>query len=206
MEYQLTQLGTAVFAVSGVLSAARQRLDIFSIVVVGLLTALGGGTLRDTILDVRVFWMVDLSYFWIAFGASCLTFVGIRLILKIPPTLLAYLDAIGIALFSIQAIDKTLYFGYPATVAVVMGLITSIAGGIIRDVVTARPTLLLSRELYATAILFGGILYVSVLGWLPAPIGRSLAMGIIFSLRAAAIRWQLFVPLRLTLKVNQEGD
>ncbi|KAB1989639.1 trimeric intracellular cation channel family protein, partial [Haemophilus parainfluenzae] len=88
----------AVFAISGVLSAIRQRLDIFSIVVVGLLTALGGGTLRDTILDIRVFWMVDLRYFWIAFVASCLTFVGIRLILKIPRNLLAYLDAIGIAL------------------------------------------------------------------------------------------------------------
>ena len=202
MEYALAQVGVAVFAISGVLSAARQRLDIFSVVVVGLLTAIGGGTLRDVILDVPVFWLVDLTAFWIALGASFATFLGFRFLLKLPPRLLAYLDAMGVALFSIQAIDKTLSLDHPATVAVVMGLITSIAGGILRDVVTHRPTMLLLRELYATPIVFGGILYVLLLQVIPSPLGRSVAMGLIFGLRAVAIRWQLFLPLRLTLKVD----
>lgn len=202
MEYVLAQVGVAVFAVSGVLSAARQRLDIFSIVVVGLLTAIGGGTLRDVILDVPVFWLLDLTAFWVALGASFVTFLGIRFILKLPPRLLAYLDAMGVALFSVQAIDKTLSLGHPAAVAVVMGLITSIAGGILRDVVTHRPTMLLSRELYATPIVFGGILYVVLLRMVPSPLGRLVAMGVIFGVRAVAIRWQLFLPLRLTLKVD----
>lgn len=206
MEYVLAQAGLVVFAVSGVLSAARQRLDIFSIVVVGLLTALGGGTLRDIILDVPVFWLHDLTAFWIALGASFATFIGIRLILKVPQRLLSYLDAMGVALFAVQAIDKTLLFGYPAAVAVVMGLITSIAGGIMRDVVTNRPTLLLSRELYATPIMLGGILYVVLMSRLPSPLCRLVAMGLIFSLRAIAIRWQLFLPLRLTLKIDFDHE
>ena len=206
MEYVLAQVGVAVFAISGVLSAARQRLDIFSIVVVGLLTALGGGTLRDVILDVPVFWLEDLTAFWVAIGASFATFLGIRLILKLPLRLLSYLDAMGVALFAVQAIDKTLAFGHPAAVAVVMGLITSIAGGILRDVVTHRPTLLLSRELYATPIVLGGMLYVGLLHLMPSPLGRLIAMGVIFGIRAIAIRWQLFLPLRLTLKIDLEQD
>ncbi|PSN10223.1 trimeric intracellular cation channel family protein [filamentous cyanobacterium CCT1] len=208
MEYFLAQVGLAVFAVSGVLSAARQRLDIFSIVVVGLLTALGGGTLRDVMLDVPVFWLEDLAAFWIALGGSFATFVGIRFILKFPQRLLSYLDAMGVALFAVQAIDKTLLFGYPAAVAVVMGLITSVAGGIIRDVVTHRPTLLLSRELYATPIVLGGMLYVVLLHLMPSPVCRFVAMGVIFGIRAIAIRWQLFLPLRLTLKIdlNEENS
>jgi uncharacterized membrane protein YeiH len=206
MEYLLAQVGVVVFAVSGVLSATQQRLDIFSIVVVGLLTAIGGGTLRDVILDVPVFWLQDLTSFWVALGASFATFVGIRLILQIPRRLLSYLDAMGVALFAVQAIDKTLAFGHPAAVAVVMGLITSIAGGILRDVVTHRPTLLLSRELYATPIVLGGIAYVGLLRLIPSPLARLVAMGMMFGLRAIAIRWQLFLPLRLTLKVDLDRD
>ncbi|HSM83432.1 MAG TPA: trimeric intracellular cation channel family protein [Nodosilinea sp.] len=206
MEYVLAQVGVAVFAISGVLSATRQRLDIFSIVVVGLLTAIGGGTLRDVILDVPVFWLEDLTAFWVAIAASAATFLGIRLILKLPRRLLSYLDAMGVALFAVQAIDKTLAFGHPAAVAVVMGLITSIAGGILRDVVTHRPTLLLSRELYATPIVLGGMLYVVLGGLLPSPLSRLMAMGLIFGLRAIAIRWQLFLPLRLTLKIDLDRD
>jgi uncharacterized membrane protein YeiH len=202
MEYFLTQLGIGVFAITGVLSAAKQRLDIFSIVLVGLLTALGGGTLRDVILDLPVFWLSDLTYFWVAVGASCLTFVGIRYILKLPRRLLSYLDAMGVALVSVQVIEKTLGSDYPPTVAVVMGIVTGIAGGILRDVVTQHPTLLLSRELYATPILIGSVLYILLLPVVPGAMGRFLAMAVIFGLRAAAIRWQVFVPLRLTLKVN----
>lgn len=206
MEYLFAQVGVAVFAISGVLSAARQRLDIFSIVVVGLLTAIGGGTLRDLILNVPVFWLQDLTAFWVALGASFTAFVGIRLILKLPRRLLSYLDAMGVALFAIQAIDKTLALGYPAAVAVVMGLVTSIAGGIIRDVVTHRPTLLLSRELYATPIVLGGMLYVVLLQVMASPLSRLVAMGVIFGIRAIAIRWHLFLPLRLTLKIDLDDD
>ncbi|MGB3201653.1 MAG: trimeric intracellular cation channel family protein [Nodosilinea sp.] len=206
MEYVLAQAGIAVFAMSGVLSATRQRLDLFSIVVVGLLTAVGGGTLRDMILDVPVFWLVDLTAFWVAITASFVTFIGVRFILKLPMRLLSYLDAIGIALFSIQAIDRTLALGYPAAVAVVMGLITSIAGGIVRDVVTHRPTLLLSREFYATPILLGGIFYILLSQLTSAPAIRLIAMGVIFATRAIAIRWRLCLPLQLTLKIDLDQE
>lgn len=89
---------------------------------------------------------------------------------------------------------------------VVVGLVTAIAGGIIRDVVTHRPTLLLSRELYATPIVLGGLLYVVMLRVMPSPLGRLMAMGVIFGMRAIAIRWQLFLPLRLTLKIDLDQE
>ena len=203
MEYFLTQLGISVFAISGVLSAARTRLDIFSITMVGLLTALGGGSLRGINIRIQVIWLTDLTNFWVAGGASCLTFAGIRFILKMPPRLISYLDAAGIALLSVQVIEKTLASGYGSTVAVVMGIITGIAGGLLRDVVTQRPTLLLSRELYATPILVGCIVYLILIPLMPQTIGRLLAMAIIFGLRALIIHRQISVPLRLTLQIRQ---
>lgn len=202
MEYFLTQLGIGVFAISGVLSAASTRLDIVSIIAVGLLTALGGGTLRDMILDLPVFWLFDLTYFWVAVGASCLAFVGIRLILRLPPRLISYLDAAGIALISVQVIEKSLAFGYVPTVAVVMGIVTGIAGGLFRDMVTQRPTLLLSRELYATPILVGCVGYLVLMSLMPQTQARLLAMAIIFGLRSAIIRWQISIPLQLTLEIK----
>lgn len=202
MEYFLTQLGIGVFAISGVLSAARTRLDIVSITLVGLLTALGGGTLRDIILDLPVFWLSDLTYFWVAVGASCFAFVGIRFILKLPPRLISYLDAAGIALISVQVIEKTLASGYGPTVAVVMGIVTGIAGGLFRDMVTQRPTLLLSRELYATPILVGCVVYLGLMALMPQSQARLLAMAITFGLRSAIIRWQISIPLRLTLEIK----
>jgi uncharacterized membrane protein YeiH len=205
MEYFLTQVGIGVFAISGVLSAARTRLDIVSVIFVGLLTALGGGTLRDMILDLPVFWLLDLTYFWVAMGASCLTFVGIRFILRLPPRLISYLDAAGIALISVQVIEKTLDAGYFPTVAVVMGIVTGIAGGLLRDVVTQRPTLLLSRELYATPILVGCVVYLILIPLLPQPIDRLIAMVIIFALRAIIIHWQISIPLHLTLEIKQKS-
>ncbi len=202
MEYFLTQLGIGVFAISGVLSAARTRLDIVSITLVGLLTALGGGTLRDIILDLPVFWLSDLTYFWVAVGASCFAFVGIRFILKLPPRLISYLDAAGIALISVQVIEKTLASGYGPTVAVVMGIVTGIAGGLFRDMVTQRPTLLLSRELYATPILVGCVVYLLLMALMSQAQARLLAMAIIFAQRSAIIHWQISIPLRLTLEIK----
>ena len=198
----LDYASVAIFALTGALVASRSQLDIVGFIFIACLTAVGGGTLRDVILDVPVFWLLDLTTFWVALGASFATFLGFRFLLKLPPRILAYLDAMGVALFSVQAIDKTLSLGHPAAVAVVMGLITSIAGGILRNVVTHRPTMLLSRELYATPIVLGGILYVLLLRAIPSPWGRLMAMGLIFGIRATAIRWQLFLPLRLTLKVD----
>jgi uncharacterized membrane protein YeiH len=196
--YDLQMLGTAVFAATGVLAVNRRGLDVFGALVLGTVTALGGGTIRDTILDVPVFWVADTNYLVVALAASVIAFFAIR---RLAPgyLLLLYLDALGVALVGVQATEKVLDLQYRPAIAVTMGVLTGIGGGLVRDVLAGRPTLLMSREIYATPILIGCVLYV---GLRTTQIDRILmlvtAVATIFSIRAAAIRWHVEMPPRLT--------
>lgn len=198
-------IGIAVFAITGVLAGARKGMDIFGIVVIGIVTALGGGTLRDIILNVPVFWANNLFPLMIAILASIIAFfLADRL--RHTSKLLLQLDALGVAVYNVQAIDKTLLLGYNPAIAVIMGMITGITGGIIRDLLTGRPNLLLRREIYATPILAGGIVYVIIIMLIP---GVSLYAGIlaviiVFSIRTAAIRWKLTLPEYLLFSGKEE--
>lgn len=200
----LLYVGAAVFAVTGVLAAARQNMDVMSFVIVGVVTAVGGGTLRDLMLDEPLFWLEDSSYLYVAALAAMATFFFEQ---RFRSTLRAflYLDAIATALFTVLAIDKTLRLGFAPGIAVVMGVITGIGGGIIRDVLTGQPTILMRRELYMTPILLGGALYVGLRHTTPLdPDGVAwLAMLTIVTIRLGAIRfgwafpdWLTYRPLR----------
>lgn len=201
LDYVLLQVGTAVFAVTGVLAAARQNMDILSFVIIGVVTAIGGGTLRDQMLDVPVFWLADATYLQVAAGAALATFFFER---RFRATLraLLYLDALATALFTVLAIEKTLLAGFGAGVAVVMGVITGIGGGLIRDLLTGQPTLLMRRELYMTPILLGGALYVGTLklGVLTPAMASLLTIFTITAVRLGAIRWGWAFPNWLTYK------
>jgi len=188
----------AVFAITGVLAGLRKEADIFSLLVFGLVTALGGGTIRDLLLGVPVFWVSELTYVWVAVGAAVLTFFLYRLFSQFY-RLLLYLDAIGVAVFTIQAIDKVIGLGYDPLIAVIMGVITGIGGGLVRDVLTDRPTLLMTKDLYATPILVGSIIYLLFLYFVPGfAFSWLVAMALIFTTRAAAIYWDLKMPGWLT--------
>ena len=201
LDYFLLQLGTAVFAVTGVLAAARQNMDVMSFVIIGVVTAIGGGTLRDLMLDVPVFWLADATYLYVAAAASLATFFFER---RFRATLhaLLYLDALATAVFTVLAIEKTLGLGFRPGVAVVMGVITGIGGGLIRDVLTGQPTILMRRELYMTPLLLGGALYVSALATQIATpaLASLLAMAAIAVVRLGAIRWGWAFPDWLTYK------
>jgi len=189
-----------VFAITGVLAGLRKSADIFSLMVFGLVTALGGGTIRDILLDTPVFWVSELSYVWVALAAVLIAFFIYRLFSQIYRVLL-YLDAIGVALFTVQAIDKVLNLGHPPLIAIIMGIVTGIGGGLIRDVLTDRPTLLMTKELYATPILLGSVVYIALLYLAPGfEFSWLVAMLIIFGLRASAIHWDLTMPGWLTAK------
>jgi uncharacterized membrane protein YeiH len=193
-------IAIGVFAITGVLAGLRRGADIFSLMVFGLVTALGGGTIRDMLLDIPVFWVNELSYVWVALAAALLTFFIFRLFSQIY-RLLLYLDAIGVALFTVQAIDKVLNLSHPPLIAIIMGIVTGIGGGLIRDVLTDRPTLLMTKELYATPILLGSVVYITLLYAAPAfEFSWLVAMIIIFGLRASAIYWDLTMPGWLTAK------
>ena len=194
-DYFISIIGIAVFAITGVLAGAKKGMDIFGIVVIALVTAFGGGTLRDIILDAPVFWIENYYYVWIAVIAAIIAFFFEDYFWKTYKPLL-HLDALGVALFNVQAIDKTLALGYSPAIAVIMGLITGIFGGMMRDVLTDRPNLVLKQELYATPILIGGVLYVSMLYLFPDAglINAAIAIAVVFIIRIAAIRWNLTYP------------
>lgn len=194
----ITMIAIAVFAVSGVLAGIQKGADIFSLLVFGLVTALGGGTIRDMILNIPVFWVDDTSYIWVAAIAALVAFFIYHLLAH-GHLLLLYLDALGVAMFTIQAIDKVLNLGHPPLIAIIMGIVTGIGGGLVRDVLTDRPTLLMTKELYATPILLGSIVYVVLLFLVPSfQYSWLIAMTVIFGFRAAAIYWDLSMPGWLT--------
>jgi uncharacterized membrane protein YeiH len=164
LNYFIGMTAIAAFAMAGVLAAARKDMDIVSLSFLGVITAVGGGTLRDLLMNTQVFWVVDFNYVWIAIGAAISAFYLERHLRDESAwTLILYLDAFGIALFGVQSIDKALLLNFSAPVAIVMATITGIGGGLIRDVLAQRPNLLLSREIYATAIIAGSIVYIVLL-------------------------------------------
>lgn len=194
-------LGTAVFAVTGVLGAARHNMDVMSFVIVGIVTAIGGGTLRDLMLDQPLFWLARPAFLYVAAGTAVATFFFEQ---RFRATLrgFLYLDAIATAVYTILAIENTLRLGFTMGVAVVMGVITGIGGGIIRDLVTGHPTLLMRRELYMTPILLGGVLFVVLksAGLMETRYAAAFSILTITAVRLGAIRWNWAFPDWLTYR------
>lgn len=199
MLYCLGLLGMVAFAVTGVIAAGKRDMDIFSIVLLGAVTALNGGTLRDIILDARpIFWIGDLTYLWVSATAAIVTFFCVRLVSRLLQLFL-YLDAFGMALFTILAMEKTLSLGYGNTIALIMGLITGVTGGMVRDILTGRMPLVLGREFYATPALLGAGVFVAFNWYFPFhEYNWFYGVSVIFVLRIMAIHWGLYYPNWLT--------
>jgi uncharacterized membrane protein YeiH len=196
--YYFEMIGTAVFAITGVLAVTRRGLDVFGAAVLGVVTALGGGTVRDLIIGAQPFWLADFNYVWSAIaGALAAFWIGARF--RNTYRGLLYLDALGAALFAVSAAEKVLLRGFIAPVAVIMGVLTGIGGGLIRDVLAGRPTLLMSREIYATPILIGCIAFVLLRAFAPQfAYPGAAGIAIIFGVRALAIYRHLQMPEWLT--------
>ncbi|CAM4044437.1 trimeric intracellular cation channel family protein [Vreelandella rituensis] len=195
--YWLDLAGVVVFALSGVILACRTRMDPFGMLVLAAVTGIGGGTLRDLVLGVRpVFWVTDPTYLWVILATVGLSLVGFHYIHRLSRGFLPVADAFGLALFTVIGTHKALLLGSPAEVAVLMGLLTGVAGGMVRDILARRIPMVLREEVYATASIAGGITYVTLDG-LGAPftaiIGGSLAVTL--GLRLAAIHWKLSLPV-----------
>jgi uncharacterized membrane protein YeiH len=192
--YLLGLLATAAFAASGILAAMGTRIDLFGAVVVAVVTAIGGGTVRDLMLDVPVFWLHDPAFMACAAVTGLLAFLG-RAHLDAHGNLLAYLDGMGVALFASGAFTKSTELGLPPAHALVMGVITGIGGGLLRDTLTGRETLLVSPELYATPIIFGLLLQglATSLAGLSPDLGYAIGAATIIVTRTLAIRnrWRM---------------
>ena len=198
-------LGSALFAVTGVLVVTRRGLDVVGAVMLGIVTAIGGGTLRDLIIGVRPFWVVDFNYVWAACAGALAAF-WIGWLFRSRLNEILYLDALGAALFTIAAADKVLGLTGSAPVAVTMAVLTGIGGGLIRDVLAGRQTLLMSRDIYATPILAGCILYVTLRQVAPGLTNAGwIGVATIFVLRAVAIHQHLQMPVWLTAREYRDG-
>ncbi len=205
--YALDLFGVAVFAISGALAAGRKRMDIFGVVVLGVVTALGGGTLRDALLDTGpVFWIHDPTYLLVAVTFALLTFVTVRFLSAHRLALLVS-DAFGLAIFT--AIGTAIAFKTTDShsVAIVMGIMTGIAGGMTRDVLSAEVPLVLQREIYATAALCGSFTYVLMKGMdfsgIPCMAG---SVAVTLAIRLAAIHWSLSLPVFDPMKNSAEEE
>lgn len=189
-------LGIAVFAVSGTLAAWRKQMDGFGVIVLATVTAIGGGTLRDLILDSPVIWLSNNSYFLAIFVAAGLTILLVRNRLVIPNNTLQIADAVGLAFFVIMGTQKALDHGTSGFVAIMMGTMSGVCGGMIRDVLCREIPMVFRGELYAITCIFGGLVYVQLLGFGIAQMPAMLiGMTALLALRLAAIRWHLTIPV-----------
>jgi uncharacterized membrane protein YeiH len=189
----LNLAGLSVFAVSGALVAARQRLDIIAACFFAIVAAIGGGTMRDILIGAPVFWMRDPAPLVICLAvAVAVWLVPLR---WWPVRALDWFDAAGLSAYSVYGAGKALSVGIAPLPAAAMGIVTACMGGVIRDVVAGLPSILLRNELYVTAALLAAALFVGLdaLG-VPPPTASLTAAAAGFALRGAAIRWGLSLP------------
>jgi len=193
--YYLNIFGIIVFALSGALMAGKYKLDPFGVIVLAFVTAVGGGTIRDTILQTPIFWVVETHYLFVVLATALLTIVFIRQPKRIPKRFLLIADAFGLALFAVLGTQKSIALGAPLSVAIVLGTITGVAGGMIRDILCNVIPLILSKEIYALAAMLGGGLFVifHLQGW---PEDEAIVVAILGALlvRLAAIYWRVSLP------------
>jgi uncharacterized membrane protein YeiH len=193
--YLLDLLGVAVFAASGALAAGRKSMDLLGVIVIATVTAVGGGTLRDLLLDRHpVFWMADPLYLLVILGASGVTLAYVRW-RRPPVNALAIADAFGLGLFTVGGAQIAERAGMSAVIVTLLATMTAVAGGVLRDVLSAEVPLILRRDIYATASICGAVSYLSVKG---LGIGESQAVVVgvlvVVALRLAAIAWRLQLP------------
>lgn len=193
--YWLDLFGVAIFALSGTLMAGRYQLDPFGVVVLAAVTAIGGGTTRDIILNVPVFWLADPTYLYVILLTALFTILLVRKPRLIPKRFIMIADAFGLALFAVLGTQKALSLGMSASVAIVMGTMTGAFGGMLRDVLCNVIPMILRQEIYATAAALGGGIFVLLVRLnIEETLAMLLAISVALSLRLAAVYWRVSLP------------
>lgn len=195
--YGLDLFGTIIFAFSGVLVAARKNMDFIGVLVLSAAVAVGGGTVRDLLLRVdQVFWIADNTYIYVIIASCIVGVIGLKAIDYLNQRyLLPICDAIGLAVFVGIGFNKALMYGTSYTVAIVLGTMTGVGGGIIRDTLAGEVPFVLKKEIYASACIMGALSIV-VLEYTAIPYDTSIVIGMIVTLviRLCAIKYSLRLP------------
>ena len=201
-------LGTLAFAISGILLAAGKGLDWFGAYVVGFVTAVGGGTIRDILLDIKPFWLVQPSYLIITALGLIFTIIFRRQVVRLNHSLFVF-DAIGLGLFVVVGVAKSYAAGFPWWVAVIMGTVTGSFGGLLRDVLINETPLIFRTDFYASACVLGSIIYVLMGRYSSLPIEwvQFISAISVFIFRVLAVVLHIQLPTfnpKLTEKSEQE--
>lgn len=198
MQIWLEHFGVGVSAISGVLAARGKRVDLFGVLVLALVTAFGGGTVRDLLVgDLPVVWIREPAFLLNATAIALVTFY-VRRLRDLPRTFMLVADAFALALFTMVGTRKGVALEFAAPVAVMLGVITGVAGGIFRDVLTGEVPLVFQPQiyLYATAALVGAAVFVTWHQWWPGqPAATIVCTALILALRLLGIRLKLTLPV-----------
>lgn len=193
--YVLDILGTFAFAISGALVALDKKFDIFGVIIIAFVTAVGGGMLRDVLINAHpINWIGDLNYLYIIFSAVLFTFLFKSKIAHLSKTMFLF-DTIGISVFTLLGLQKGLSYDLHPIIAIIMGMISAVFGGVLRDVLTAKIPLIFEKEVYASACLTGGISYL-ILNYFKVDenINFIISAIVIAIIRAIAVKFHLELP------------
>ena len=186
-------VGVFAFAVSGALRAGREGMDLFGVLVVAAVTAIGGGTDRDLLLGEPVYWLSNVTYLYVIAAAAVCTLVYVRF-RRPPHGALLVADAFGLAVFAVLGARVGLEAGFSPLIAVIMGAITGVVGGAVRDLLCRETPLILRREIYATAAIAGATTYVALDAWISQGATVTASIAVTLLLRLAAVRFDLNLP------------
>ncbi|HMQ06404.1 MAG TPA: trimeric intracellular cation channel family protein [Saprospiraceae bacterium] len=195
MIYFIDLTGTLVFAISGVLAASEKKFDIFGASILGIVTAVGGGTLRDVLIgSTPVGWMLNSHYSIVISVGIILGLVFKNKILQLRKTMFLF-DTIGIGLFTVLGLQKTLNIGLSPMIAILMGTVSAVFGGVLRDVLSNEVPLIFRKEIYATACLAGGVIFIllsAFSGW--TDFNMFVSIMVIIVIRVLAVRYHWALP------------
>lgn len=190
----LDYAGVAVFAATGALAASRKQLDVIGFLFLANVTGIGGGTFRDLILDQPVFWVANPAYVQVCSAIAVLVFFTAHLV-ELRYRLLLWLDAVGLSAYAVMGAAKGLAATGSPTIAIITGMLTATFGGILRDLLTGEPSVLLKPEIYVTSAMAGAAVFTAAdLVGLPTPISAITAFAVAFLIRAGAIRFGWSFP------------
>lgn len=198
--YTIDILGTFAFAISGALVASDKKFDIFGVLIIAFVTAVGGGMLRDILINAHpINWIGDLNYIWTIFLAVFLTFLFKSKIAFLSKTLFLF-DTIGISVFTLLGLQKGLSFDLHPFIAIIMGMVSAVFGGVLRDVLTNKIPLIFKKEIYASACLAGGLSYLILnLVAIPKEINFIISASVIIIIRLISVKYELELP-----KINDD--
>ena len=191
----LDYIGSLAFAISGIRLAAARHFDLFGALVVGMVTAIGGGTIRDLLLDITPAWMTSPAYIIIGTFALVWVIIFRKQMVRQNNTWFLF-DAIGLALFTVTGMTKSIFAGFPLWVAIIMGTITGAAGGVLRDILLNEIPLIFRRDIYAMACVLGGLVFCGCIKLKFSIEVAAIACGAtVLAARLLAVKYHISLPL-----------